>query len=333
MGVPYPSKSSAAGVHGRERAGHHPAQVTRRLTAVLALTAGFTVVEAVGGWLSGSLALLADAGHMFTDVGAITLALAGARIAARPADASKTYGYLRWEILAALLNGTLLLALAGWIVLEAIGRLGQTRELDLTIFGAVAVAGLLVNLVSLRLLHAPHQPSSHPAARPSSDPAPQPSLNTRAAYLHVLSDLLGSAGAIAAAAVVWLTGWTLADPLVSLGIAVLIVIGALRLLRESVNILLEAAPAHIQVPELERRLRAVPGVTAVHDLHLWTVTSGVVAMSGHAVVPELASHPGALESLRAAARGLGIDHVTIQLETEAGCEGEDCGGGGERLDG
>ena len=286
---------------------------------VLALTAAFTVVEAVGGWLSGSLALLADAGHMFTDVGAITLALAGARIAARPADARKTYGYLRWEILAALVNGTLLLGLSAWIVLEAIGRLGQPRALDLTLFGAVAVAGLLVNLVSLRLLHARHQPSSHPAT--------QPSLNTRAAYLHVLSDLLGSAGAIAAAGVVWLTGWTLADPLVSLGIAVLIVIGALRLLRESVNILLEAAPAHIQVPELERRLRAVPGVTAVHDLHLWTVTSGVVAMSGHAVVPELASHPGALESLRAAARGLGIDHVTIQLETLEGCEGENCGGG------
>ena len=286
---------------------------------MLALTAGFTVVEAVGGWLSGSLALLADAGHMFTDVGAITLALAGARIAARPADARKTYGYLRWEILAALVNGTLLLGLAGWIVLEALGRLGQPRELDLTMFGAVAVAGLLVNLVSLRLLHAHAEPPSRRAV--------EPSLNTRAAYLHVLSDLLGSAGAIAAAAVVWLTGWTLADPLVSLGIAVLIVIGALRLLRESVNILLEAAPAHIQVPELERRLRAVPGVTAVHDLHLWTVTSGVVAMSGHAVVPELASHPGALDSLRAAARGLGIDHVTIQLETLEGCEGEDCGGG------
>ena len=300
---------------------------------MLALTAGFTVVEAVGGWLSGSLALLADAGHMFTDVGAITLALAGARIAARPADASKTYGYLRWEILAALVNGTLLLGLSGWIVLEALGRLGQTRELDLTIFGAVAVAGLLVNLVSLRLLHAHSHPAVVPSSRRTVEPADLPSsrpavsLNTRAAYLHVLSDLLGSAGAIAAAAVVWLTGWTLADPLVSLGIAVLIVIGALRLLRESVNILLEAAPAHIEVRELDRRLRAVPGVTAVHDLHLWTVTSGVVAMSGHAVVPELASHPGALESLRAAARGLGIDHVTIQLETEAGCEGEDCGGG------
>jgi cobalt-zinc-cadmium efflux system protein len=293
---------------------------------VLALTAAFTVVEAVGGWLSGSLALLADAGHMLTDVGAITLALAGARIAARPADARKTYGYLRWEILAALVNGTLLLGLSGWIVIEALGRLGQPRQLDLPIFGSVAVAGLLVNLVSLRLLH-DHQPPVQPAGPPSSRRAVVPSLNTRAAYLHVLSDLLGSAGAIAAATVVWLTGWTLADPLVSLGIAVLIVIGALRLLRESVNILLEAAPAHIQVPELERRLRAVPGVTAVHDLHLWTVTSGVVAMSGHAVVPELGAHPGALESLRTAARGLGIDHVTIQLETEAGCEGEDCGGG------
>ena len=286
------------------------------------------MVEAVGGWLSGSLALLADAGHMFTDVGAITLALASARIATRPADASKTYGYLRWEILAALLNGTLLLGLAGWIVIEALGRLGTPRTLDLSLFGVVAVLGLLVNLVSLRLLHEHQHGPSRPSSASSASSASRPSsLNTRAAYLHVLSDLLGSVGAIAAAVVIWLTGWTLADPLVSLGIAVLIVVGALRLLRESVNVLLEAAPAHIQVPELERRLRAVPGVVAVHDLHLWTVTSGVVAMSGHAVVPELASHPGALDRLRAAARGLGIDHVTIQLETVEGCEGEDCGGG------
>ena len=135
----------------------------------------------------------------------------------------------------------------------------------------------------------------------------------------------------AAALVVGLTGWTAADPLVSLGIAVLIVVGAVRILRESVNVLLEAAPAHIPVPELERRMRAVPGVAAVHDLHLWTVTSGVVAMSGHAVVPDLADHPGALERLRVAAAGMGVQHVTIQLETEAGCEGEGCGGGqGER---
>ncbi|HSE26580.1 MAG TPA: cation diffusion facilitator family transporter [Gemmatimonadales bacterium] len=290
-----------------------PARPTRRLAAVLVLTAAFTVVEALGGWLSGALALLADAGHMLTDVGALGLALAGARMAERPADSSKTYGYLRWEILAALVNGALLITIAGWITVEAIGRLGQPHEVNAPLFGAVAVAGLGVNLVALRLLHAGHRHGS---------------LNTRAAYLHVLSDLLGSVGALTAAVVVGVTGWTAADPLVSLGIAVLIVIGAGRILRESVNVLLEAAPAHIAVPELERRMRAVPGVANVHDLHLWTVTSGVVAMSGHAVVPALADHPGALEGLRVAAAGLGIHHVTIQLETEEGCEDAGCGGGG-----
>ncbi len=290
-----------------------PARPTRRLAAVLALTAAFTVVEAVGGWLSGALALLADAGHMLTDVGALGLALAGARMAGRPADSSKTYGYLRWEILAALVNGALLLAIAGWITVEAIGRLGQPQAVDARLFGAVAALGLVVNLVALRLLHAGHDHRN---------------LNARAAYFHVLSDLLGSVGAITAAVIVGFTGWTAADPLVSLGIAVLIVFGAVRILRESVNVLLEAAPAHIAVLELERRMLEVPGVAAVHDLHLWTVTSGVVAMSGHAVVPALADHPGALEGLRVAAAGLGINHVTIQLEMDAGCEGEDCGGGG-----
>ncbi len=290
-----------------------PARPTRRLAAVLALTAAFTVVEAVGGWLSGALALLADAGHMLTDVGALGLALAGARMAGRPADSSKTSGYLRWEILAALVNGALLLAIAGWITVEAIGRLGQPQAVDARLFGAVAALGLVVNLVALRLLHAGHDHRN---------------LNARAAYFHVLSDLLGSVGAITAAVIVGFTGWTAADPLVSLGIAVLIVFGAVRILRESVNVLLEAAPAHIAVLELERRMLEVPGVAAVHDLHLWTVTSGVVAMSGHAVVPALADHPGALEGLRVAAAGLGINHVTIQLEMDAGCEGEDCGGGG-----
>jgi cobalt-zinc-cadmium efflux system protein len=280
---------------------------------VLALTAGFAIVEVIGGWLSGALALLADAGHMLTDVGALSLALAGARMAARPPDASKTYGYHRWEILAALVNGTLLLAIAGWICVEAVGRLGRPHPVDAPLFAAVALAGLLVNIVALRMLHPGHAHAD---------------LNARAAYLHVLGDLLGSVGAIAAAAIVWLTGWTAADPIVSLGIALLILVGAWRVLREAVNVLLEAAPSHIAVPELERRMRGVAGVADVHDLHLWTVTSGVVAMSGHAVVPALADHPRALEGLRVAAAALGIQHVTIQLETGSGCEGEVCGGGG-----
>jgi cobalt-zinc-cadmium efflux system protein len=275
----------------------------RPIGIVLALTATFMVVEAVGGWVSGSLALLADAGHMLADVGALLLAALTSWIAGRPADDAKTYGYQRWEILAALVNGAALIGIAGWVVFEAVERIGDPRPIRTGVFLAVALAGFVVNLISLRLLHR-HQHGS---------------LNVRGAYLHVLGDLFGSIGAVAAAMIVALTGWSLADPIVSVAIALLIVFGAWRLVRESTDILLEAVPSHVSMPEVERRIREVPGVTAVHDLHVWTVTSGMVAMSGHAVVPELGSHPGVLEGIRSRMAGLGISHVTIQLEVQDGC--------------
>ncbi len=275
----------------------------RRLMGVLALTASFMVVEAVGGWISGSLALLADAGHMLADVGALALAALTGWIARRPADDAKTYGYQRWEILAALVNGAALIGIAGWVVFEAVERIGQPRPIRTGLFLAVALTGLAVNLVSLKLLHGHHHGS----------------LNVRGAYLHVLGDALGSVGAVAAAAIVAITGWSPADPIVSIVIALLIVFGAWRLVRESTDILLEAVPKHVSMPEVERRIREVPGVTAVHDLHVWTVTNGMVAMSGHAVVPELGSHPGVLDGIRSRMAGLGIGHVTIQLEVEDGC--------------
>ncbi len=275
----------------------------RSIAVVLALTATFMVVEAVGGWISGSLALLADAGHMLADVGALALAALTSWIARRPADDAKTYGYQRWEILAALVNGAVLIGIAGWVVFEAVERIGEPRPIRTGLFLAVAVTGLLVNLISLRLLHAHHDHS----------------LNVRGAYLHVVGDLLGSVGAVGAAVIVALTGWNLADPIVSIVIALLIVFGAWRLVRESTDILLEAVPKHVSMPEVERRIRDVPGVTAVHDLHVWTVTSGMVAMSGHAVVPELGAHPGVLEGIRSRMAGLGIGHVTIQLEVRDGC--------------
>jgi len=274
-----------------------------RLVGVFALTALFMVVEAVGGWMSGSLALLADAGHMLTDVGALGLTLLTAWIARRPASATKTYGYLRWEILAALVNGALLFGIAALVVVEAIGRLRQPEPIQGGLFLVVALAGLVVNGVSLGLLHGHHD--GH--------------LNTRGAYLHVLGDLLGSVGAVAAAGIVLLTGWTAADPVVSIVLSLLILVGAWRLVRESTDVLLEAVPRHIAMPEVERRMLAVPGVAAVHDLHVWTVTSGMVAMSGHAMVPDLERHPEVLEGLRTALGGLGIGHVTLQLETCEGC--------------
>lgn len=280
-----------------------PAPVTRKLWIVLILTGGFMLVEAAGGYLSGSLALLADAGHMLTDVGAIGLSLLTAWIARRPADQSKTYGYLRWEILAALINGAALIGIAAWVVIEAIGRLGSPREINAGMFVVIAALGLVVNLIGLYLLHGSHR--GH--------------LNTRGVYLHIMSDVLGSVAALGAALVVTLTGWTLADPIISIALSLLILIGAWRLVRESTDILLEAVPAHVSMAEVQRRMLAVEGVETVHDLHVWTVTSGMVAMSGHAVVPMLGQHPGVLEQIRDAMGGLGIGHVTIQLETRHGC--------------
>ncbi|MEO8140415.1 MAG: cation diffusion facilitator family transporter [Gemmatimonadota bacterium] len=274
-----------------------------RLWVIFGLTALFMLVEVVGGWLSGSLALLADAGHMLTDVGAIGLTLLTAGIARRPANQTKTYGYLRWEILAALVNGALLFGIAAMVVYEAIQRINHPEPIKGGLFLAVAVAGLVVNGISLWLLHGAHR-EHH---------------NTRGAYLHILGDLLGAAGAVVAAGIVLTTGWTLADPILSVAVSILILVGAWRLVRESTDILLDAVPSHIVLGEVERRMLAVPGVDAVHDLHVWTVTSGMVAMSGHALVPDLAVHPGVLEAIREALGGLGIGHVTIQLETRAGC--------------
>jgi cobalt-zinc-cadmium efflux system protein len=279
-----------------------------RLWAVLALTGLFMVVEAVGGWIAGSLALLADAGHMLTDVGALGLSLLTAWVAQRPPDHSKTYGYLRWEILAALVNGAALFGIAGWIVVEAVQRIQHPEPVRTGLFLAIAAAGLVVNLVSLAMLH----------------DAREGSLNTRGAYLHVLGDALGSVGALTAAGIIALTGWTVADPAVSILLSLLILIGAWRLIRESTDILLESVPRHVSLAEVQARLLAVPGVSAVHDLHVWTVTSGMVAMSGHAVVPSLDAHPGVLEGIRAEMATMGISHVTVQLEVaQDGCEGCD----------
>jgi len=286
-----------------------------RLTTIFGLTAVFMVVEAVGGWLSGSLALLADAGHMLTDVGALGLTLLTAWIARRPADQSKTYGYLRWEILAALVNGAVLFGLAGWVVVEAIGRINHPAPIQGGLFFGVATAGLVVNGVALALLHGNHH--DH--------------LNTRGAYLHILGDLLGSVGAVSAAVILLLTGWTLADPIVSVVLSLLILVGAWRLVRESTDVLLEAVPGHISMGEVERRMACLPGVTAVHDLHVWTVANGIVAMSGHAVVPDLDAHPGVLDGIRLTLAEMGIRHVTVQLETGEGCE--DGAGEAGRADG
>jgi cobalt-zinc-cadmium efflux system protein len=283
--------------------------VTRRLGWVLALTAGFLVVELVGGWLSGSLALLADAGHMATDVAALTLATIGARIAQRRAHAAYRFGNLRWEVLAAMVNGLVLVGVAIAISLEALGRLRTPHEIDAVLFGIVATAGLVVNLVSLRVLHGHHHHD----------------LNVRGAYLHIMGDVLGSVGAVTAAVVIQFTGWLPADPIISGLISLLILGSAWRLIKESGSILLDRVPPHVSVAGVEERLRTLPEVDRVHDVHVWTVTSGLVAMSAHVVVPDLADHPEVLRRLGTEMASAGFGHVTIQLETGEPCEGEDCG--------
>jgi cobalt-zinc-cadmium efflux system protein len=272
---------------------------------VLVVTLSIMAVEVVGGFLANSLALLADAGHMLTDTAAVGLALFAAWIAGRPATAEKTYGYLRLEILAALLNGTVLLLLAGLIVWHAMQRLLDPPAIEPRILFGVATVGLIANAVALRILRDGHRHS----------------LNVRGAYLHVLGDLLGSVGAMTAGLVVLLTGWTLADPLVSVLIAALILVGALRLVRESADVLLESTPGHIRLGEVTHAISSIPGVSDVHDLHVWTVTSGVIAMSGHAVVPDAARGQTVLETVQSRMADLGIHHVTVQIESGESCVG------------
>lgn len=286
--------------------------MTRKLGLVLGLTASFLLVEVIGGWLSGSLALLADAGHMATDVAALTLATLGARIAQRRATAAHRFGNLRWEVLAALINGVVLAAVAVMITIEALERLQAPQQIDALLFGVVATAGLVVNLIALRVLHGHHHND----------------LNVRGAYLHIMSDVLGSIGAIGAAVTIQLTGWLPIDPLISALIALLILHSAWRLIRESGQILLDRVPPGVSVPEVERRLMARADVARVHDVHVWTVTSGLVAMSAHVVVPSLEAHPEVLHELRDEMAAMGFGHVTLQLETGGDCGGELCGEAG-----
>ena len=272
---------------------------------VLLITALFMVAEVVGGVVANSLALLADAGHMLTDVAAIGLALFASRLARRPATREKTYGYLRLEILAALVNGTALFVISGGIVWEAVRRLGQPADVRPGILFGVAVAGLIANVVAMRILR---EGGGH-----------NHSLNVRGAYLHILSDILGSVGAIVAGIVIFVTGWNAVDAVVSIVIALLILISAWRLVRESVDILLEGTPAHISLDDVQARLAEIPGVSNVHDLHVWTVTSGVVAMSGHVVVGDPAINQRVLETAQHRLEALGIGHITMQIEQERIC--------------
>ncbi len=278
----------------------------RRLVVVLALTLAVMAAEIVGGLVSGSLALLADAGHMATDAAGIALALGAVTLAQRPARGRRTFGWQRVEILAAVANGLLLLVVAGYVLVEAVRRIGEPPQIGSGLMLVVAAVGLVVNLGSLAVLHRGRDAS----------------LNLRGAYLEVLADALGSVAVIVAAVVILATGWTPADIIASVVIGCLVVPRAWNLLREALDVLLEAAPRGVDLAAVRSHILGVDGVVGVHDLHAWTITSGLPVLSAHVVVTEealAAGHGGRV--LDALCECLGehfdMDHCTFQIEAEA----------------
>jgi cobalt-zinc-cadmium efflux system protein len=280
------------GTHGREGS-------SRALAIVLAITASFTVVEVAGGLLTGSLALLADAGHMLSDNLSLGLALFAAWLAGRPATPERSFGYRRAEILAALANGVTLVAISIWIFVEAISRLREPMEVLGFPMLAIATLGLAVNAVGAFIL-----------SRSGGE-----SLNVEGAMKHVIADALGSVGAMAAAGVIILTGWRYADPLISAGIGVLILASSWTLLRDSTNVLLEATPRGLDAGEVGRKMAAAEGVTEVHDLHIWTITSGFPALSAHVLVSHHEDcHARRRDLEELLAHEFGISHTTLQVD-------------------
>jgi cobalt-zinc-cadmium efflux system protein len=270
----------------------------RRLLIALLLTWGFAVVEALAGWQGGSLALLADAGHMVTDGASLGLALIASWVAARPPSARHSYGFGRVELFAALINALAMLAVVFGIGVEAWSRFQSPHAIDGAMVSAVAVVGLGVNLfVAWMLSHG------------------QENMNVRGAFLHVLGDILGSVAAIAAGVVVWLTAWTPIDPLLSLLIGGLVLAASLRLLRDALHGLMDGVPFHVSLDELGSELAAVPGVLEVHDLHVWSLSGERLALSAHVRVNDLFDWPAVLDGLRHEAEEHGIGHATFQPET------------------
>ena len=286
--------SHAHDEHSRSRADDR-----RRLSVTLALVSLYLIAEVVGGLWTGSLALLADAGHMFSDVAALALSLFAIWLAQRPTTLERTFGYHRVEILAALANGAALVAVALLILSEALERLSAPREVLGAPMLLIAVGGLLVNLASLWMLHG----------------GKDSNLNVRGAWLHVLSDTLGSVGVITAAFLVWAFGWTRADPIASIAIALLVIFASWQLLRETVGVLMEAAPGHIDVEEVRRVLCETRGVLSIHDLHVWTITSGFPALTAHVLVPEDEDCHAIRRRLEHVLHDeMGIPHTTLQVD-------------------
>jgi cobalt-zinc-cadmium efflux system protein len=278
----------------------HATRNRRRLAAVLVLAAVYMVAEFVGGLWTRSLALLADAGHMLSDVAALALSFFAVWLSDRPAPAHRTYGYYRAEILAALANGAALAGISIYIAIEAFQRLADPE----TVLGGtmllIALGGLVVNLIGLAILHAGRDES----------------LNVRGAWLHVLTDALGSIGAIAAGVLIYFFQWYWVDAVASVLIAMLVLYSAWNLVEEALSVLMENAPSGVDVEQIRRALLQLPGVVDVHDLHVWTITSGLPALSVH-VVTDQRAYESVLRDARATLHAeFGIDHVTVQVEPE-----------------
>ena len=289
---PFAPVSSTAG----EQARRSTSGGARVLWLALALTAGFAFVEAAAGWLSGSLALISDAGHMATDAAAFLVALMAQAIARRPPSRRASYGYARAEVLAAFINALAMLALIVWISVEAVQRLLAPVPVAGPVVIAVAVAGLAVNVLVAWML-----------SRSGGG------LNIRGALLHVIGDILGSIAALVAGAVVQFTGWTPIDPILALVVALLILRSTWVLLQRSTGVLMEGVPAHLSYDAIGRALAALPGVSGIHDLHVWTMSAERVALSAHVTLADGGAWPQTLAAAqRMLARDFGIDHVTLQ---------------------
>ena len=280
--------------HGNPRA----ANATALRTALL-LTGGFLIAEVIGGVLTGSLALISDAMHMLTDTMGLGIALAAIKMGARPADSKRTFGYQRFEVLAATFNAVILFGVAAYIMFEGYKRIIEPEQIQSLGMLGIAVIGLVINLVSMRLLEAGQSSS----------------LNVKGAYLEVWSDMLGSVGVILAAAIIWLTGWLWVDAIVAIGIGLWVLPRAWLLLKETTNVLLEGVPEGIDVAAVAAALRAVPGVKDVHDLHIWSLSSDSPSLSSHIVVePNLPGFDVREAAARVLADNFHILHVTLQVE-------------------
>ncbi len=290
---------------GHEHGHHHHhggATSTRKLAYVLGITAGYTVIEAVGGLLTGSLALLADAGHMLSDAASLVLALFAAWLGGRAATPERTFGFKRAEVLAALVNGLALVAISIWILIEAYQRLSDPPQVLAGWMLPVAGLGLVVNVVAAAILFGGHDDN----------------INVAAAARHVLADLLGSVGAVLAAVVILTTGWRYADPVVSVVIALLVLVSSWSILREAVRILLEATPRGVDAATVGAAMAARSGVVEVHDLHIWTITSGFPALAAHVLVaPGDDCHARRRELETMLHDSFGIHHTTLQVDHEA----------------